>query len=223
MKIHWPMVVLMLGLALTGRTQTRPAEPVVWKVDNLKVIAPGHPVEVIGSPQIVKDSTASAIRFNGAADGLMIPANPVEGLREFTVEMLIKPDMGGPLEQRFLHFQDDQETRGLMELRMYENGWAFDAFLRSATGQRALFDQKLLHPAGQWTWVAMTFRDGTLSSFINGKKELEGPVPFPAMGPGRTSIGVRQNRVSWFKGEIREVRFHPTALPAEKLQRVAQP
>jgi hypothetical protein len=38
------------------------------------------------------------------------------------------------------------------------------------------------------------------------------------MVTGRTSIGVRQNRVSWFKGAIAEVRFTPAALPADQLR-----
>ena len=34
-------------------------------------------------------------------------------------------------------------------------------------------------------------------------------------------LGVRQNKVYWFKGAIAEVRFHDTALPDEQLQRVS--
>jgi hypothetical protein len=33
-------------------------------------------------------------------------------------------------------------------------------------------------------------------------------------------VGVRQNKVYWFKGAIKEVRFTPAALAPEKLQRV---
>jgi acetyl esterase/lipase len=48
-----------------------------------------------------------------------------------------------------------------------------------------------------------------MSHYVDGRREASGPVAFKALGPGRTSIGVRQNRVSWFKGRIREVRFTP--------------
>jgi hypothetical protein len=32
------------------------------------------------------------------------------------------------------------------------------------------------------------------------------------MKAGRTSIGVRLNRVFWYKGAIREIIFHPVAV-----------
>ena len=51
-------------------------------------------------------------------------------------------------------------------------------------------------------------------------KELERAAKFERFGPGQTSLGVRQNRVYWFKGAIREVRFHDEAVAVEKLQRV---
>jgi hypothetical protein len=59
-----------------------------------------------------------------------------------------------------------------------------------------------------------------MTQFVNGQAELEGGVAFPPMKPGRTALGVRLNRVSWFKGAIREVRIYPTALDAAALQRV---
>jgi hypothetical protein len=50
-------------------------------------------------------------------------------------------------------------------------------------------------------------------------KELEGNVTIPPMDAGRISLGVRQNKVYWFKGGIREVRFSPAALAPAELQR----
>jgi hypothetical protein len=59
-----------------------------------------------------------------------------------------------------------------------------------------------------------------MSHFVNGQKELEKAVTFALFVDGQTSLGVRQNRVFWYKGAIREVRFHSVALAEEKLQRV---
>jgi hypothetical protein len=39
------------------------------------------------------------------------------------------------------------------------------------------------------------------------------------MQDGQMSIGVRLNQVFWYKGAIREVRFHPVALAPAVLQR----
>ncbi len=55
-----------------------------------------------------------------------------------------------------------------------------------------------------------------MSHFVDGVREL-GEVPFQPLGTGRTSTGVRQNRVSWFKGRIHRVDIAPTAL-ATRLQ-----
>jgi hypothetical protein len=59
-----------------------------------------------------------------------------------------------------------------------------------------------------------------MTSFVNGQQELQGDVEFPGFGDGKVSVGVRQNKVYWFKGAIREVRYHDEALAPEKLQRV---
>ena len=55
-------------------------------------------------------------------------------------------------------------------------------------------------------------------SYVNGKKELEGEIDFPPMTMGQISFGARLNKMNWFKGQIREVRFHPATLVADALQ-----
>jgi hypothetical protein len=54
---------------------------------------------------------------------------------------------------------------------------------------------------------------------VDGLQELEGAIEFAPMKSGQTSLGVRLNRASWFKGAIREVRFHPAALAGDALQK----
>jgi len=77
------------------------------------------------------------------------------------------------------------------------------------------------HPAGEWTWVAMVYDGKVLRHFINGEKEMEGPVDFPPSASGKMSLGVRLNRVYWYKGAIGEVRFHPRALEGAELQKAS--
>jgi hypothetical protein len=213
--------LLVLGLlAATGLTAAEPV-PVIWRLDQTAQIG-GLATTVLGTPRVVLDPTGSAVQFNGATDGLFVPVNPIAGCAEFTIEALINPDPTGPAEQRFLHIQDESGSRALLEIRMTDAGWALDTFLSSETTKSShpLLDMTLRHPANQWTWVSLVYSNGHMAHYINSVKELEGPVNFTPMGLGQISLGVRQNKVYWFKGQVREVRFHPVALAPDRLQRV---
>lgn len=216
-------VACAAALSGTVTAVQRGPEPLaaVWVLDNLTSLG-GHPVTVAGSPAVVKTPLGPAVEFNGATDGLFLDTNPLQGLREFTIEALIEPAAGGPEEQRFLHVQETgAESRALLELRLAPDAtWCLDTFLRQGATGLTLIDRALRHPAGSWHTVALTY-DGTTSvHYVNGRRELDGKITFGPLGEGRTSIGVRQNRVSWFKGKIRAIRFTPAALPAGRLMSV---
>jgi len=212
---------LVLLAALLGATSALAAEPVIWRLDGNPKVG-GHPTEILGAPVIMTDKDGpSAFLFNGVSDGLLVPSNPLQGLTAFTIEVLFHPDAEGPAEQRFLHAEDNDGNRALLETRLANGTWALDTFLfsKASNGRLALLDPAKRHPAGQWTWVALVYDGRRMTSYVNGVKELEGEVVFPPAGPGRVSLGVRQNKVYWFKGALREVRWHATALKAEKLQK----
>jgi hypothetical protein len=97
--------------------------------------------------------------------------------------------------------------------------WALDTVLSEDDANRlTLLDKTKTHTAGQWHWVALRYDGTTMSHFVDGVAEGEGAVAMKPMVVGQTSLGVRLNRVSWYKGLIREVRFLRAALPADKLQ-----
>jgi len=194
-----------------------PALPVIWRLDTLALIG-GRAPQVLGSPRVAADE--SAVWFNGVDAGLILAVNPLAGLREFTIEILIKPAAGGGEAQRFFHAEDDTASRALLEIRLTPAGrWALDTFLLSGPNSLALLDRTKLHPADAWHWVALRYDGRRMSSYVNGERELDGAVVFVPMKPGRTSLGVRLNQVFWFKGAMREVRIHPAALDAAALQR----
>jgi hypothetical protein len=89
----------------------------------------------------------------------------------------------------------------------------------SGASRLALLDRTRTHAAGQWHWVALRYDGRRMTSWVDGRQELQGALEFAPMKSGQTSLGVRLNRVYWFKGAIREVRFHPTALAGEALQK----
>lgn len=195
--------------------------PVIWKLDDPARVG-GMVTEVVGAPKITEESGAKALVFDGKGDGVFIPVNPVAGWAQFTIEVLIKPDGSGDEEQRFLHIQDRDENRIMIETRVYKDRrWALDTFLfASKENSKPLLDKTLLHPTDQWHWVALVYDGKKMTNYINGLKELEGEILAPPMKEGRMSIGVRQNLIFWYKGAIREARFHPVALTPSALQRV---
>jgi hypothetical protein len=204
--------------AAAGQEKGPPDVAVVWTLDNTRLIG-GHMPTVWGAPQVAEGGPA--VRFNGVDDGLVLPVNPIAGWAQFTIEALIEPAASGAAEQRFLHIEDEHGSRALLELRMLEDGrWCLDTFLLSGANRLTLIDRTRLHPAGRWHWVALRYDGRKMAGFVNGAMQAEGDVAIPAFAVGQTSLGVRLNRVFWFKGAIREVRFHPVALAQEQLQRV---
>src|SRR5688500_17261529 len=126
------VVVAAAGL-VAGRAQTArsASEPVVWRVDNLKEIA-GHAPTVLGSPRAIVEAGVRALRFNGASDGLIMGRNPIEGCAAFTIEVRFKPDSDGPPAQRFVHVEDANQNRALIETRVTaDKQWYLDTFLYS--------------------------------------------------------------------------------------------
>lgn len=218
----------LLASCLAGVVTAVALEPAsVWRLDRSDRIG-GQATEVLGAPKTGPGPGGPALWFNGASDGLYVPVNPLAGVEAFTIEALFNPDAEGPKEQRFLHLQDnigaagDPGSRSLLEIRLADGTWALDGFLFSSAtkGRLVLFDSTKRHPAGQWTWVALVYDHGQAATYVNGVKEQEGQVAFPPTGPGRVSLGMRQNKVYWFKGGLAEVRWHATALTPEKLQRI---
>lgn len=201
------------------------AQDITWKLDNLNSIGNAKP-EVLGTPLIKNDEGHKAIAFNGVGDALVMPKVPIEGWKHFTIEVLFKPDGDGPVEPRFIHFQDKDENRGTFEIRLNkQKQWFLDVFLKNAKVDDkglALNDPSLLHPADRWYWVAMVFDGKNMSGYVNGVKEKEGISNFPTLGSAQIALGMRLNKVSWFKGEISEIRFHPAVLDPAALQRVKE-
>lgn len=174
---------------------------------------------VLGIPVVAADG--AGIRFNGTDDGLIVPVNPIAGWRAFTIQVLIDPAPGGAAEQRFLHIEDEHGNRALMEIRLRADGrWCLDTFIQSGGHRLTLIDRSRLHPAGHPAWVALRYDGRQMAHFVNGMEEWADDLKVSPFGAGRTSIGVRMNRVYWFKGVIKEFRFQPRAVPAANLVRL---
>ena len=193
-------------------------DPVIWKFDSLKTIG-GHAVTVLGSPALIDTPQGKAIQFNGVNDALFLEVHPLAGAETFTWEVIFRPDSDGPPAQRFFHMQENgSQHRYLFETRIIDKKWALDSFAASSSGARALMDTKLLHPADKWYHIAAVYDGKEYRNYVNGQLQVAAPVKLSPQGPGRTSVGVRINKVDYFKGAIRLSRMSRRALtPAEFL------
>ena len=187
---------------------------ITWQIDSITSIGGYTPV-VLGLPRVVSTPGGKMVEFDGEGDGLQIDTCPLEGAGTFTLEVIFRPDAGGLPEQRFFHLQEDgSDNRVLIETRLTGDGrWYLDTFIRSGMTDQTLIDSTLTHPVGEWYNAALVYDGREMRHYVNGEKELTAVIlSYTPLEKGKTSIGVRINRVYWFKGAIRTVRFTASAL-----------
>lgn len=186
-----------------------------WVVSNL-IKSPTNTFHLLGHPKCINSKYGSAVEFDGENDGIFIKSMPLNNLSQFTIEVIFKPNSNGNFEQRFFHCGEINGSRVLLEIRATETEWYFDGFIKSAEQSCTLIDSTLLHPLNNWYHVAYTVDNGILATYIDGKKELTGKIKFQPINTGITSLGVRQNELSWFKGELYKIKISPRILtPSE--------
>lgn len=193
-----------------------PPRAVTWKIDRLDKIGP-QPAATVGNPQVIDTPNGKAVLFDGVDDGLVVSGNPVAGAAAFTVEAVFRPDAGGTFEQRWFHIQETaNDNRVLLEIRLTGDQWFLDTFIKSGENKLTLYSENFKHKTGEWYHVALVFDGNTMHHFVDGKEELSGALVIQPLGSGNTSIGVRMNRVFWFKGAVRKARFTPRALTPQE-------
>lgn len=192
----------------------------LWVLDNLEIIG-GHEVSVLGNPQVAETDLGNAIEFDGNADQLIINSNPIDTAKEFTVELIFKPFACYPdnIEPRFVHIQgtnDPQEKRVMMELRVNKNNECYlDGFMKTDTENLTLIDETLVHPTEVWHHAAITYKQGTFTTYFNGEKEVSGTVNYSKeiiKPEGKTSLGARMNNRAYYKGMMKVLKVTHTVL-----------
>lgn len=186
----------------------------IWECTLIELKVDMEGLLVAGNPKIISSPYGNAIQFDGENDGFFLANNPLKNLTCFTVEVLIKPDLNGPKEQRFLHIGDIDGDRLMIETRLTnDNQWFLDTYVQSGQFQKTLIDPKLIHPIGTWYHVALTLdKNGQITNYINGKMEIKSQIDFKPINSGKMSIGVRRNKVYWYKGAIYKIKISPEVL-----------
>jgi hypothetical protein len=196
-----------------------------WTFDNLQKIG-GHSVTVLGHPKVIDTPLGKAIEFNGVDDALFIDVHPLAGAETFTWEAVFRPD-GGAFEQRWFHLAEqdpktgaDTDNRMLFEVRIVDNDkWYLDTYYEMAGVRSTLMNRRAMHPIGAWYRVAAVYDGKTFSNYVDGVQQNTVSAHLPVEGPGHTSVGVRINKLYYFKGAVRMARFTRRALaPAEFLK-----
>ena len=191
------------------------AEDEIWRFDSLRQIG-GHAVTVEGAPKVVD----GAVVFDGVRDALFLDVHPLAGARQWTWEVIFRPDPGGAAEQRFFHLQETgADTRMLFEIRVAGDEWWLDSYAHYGKRGKALIDPGKRHPLGRWYAVEAVYDGRTYRNHVDGIPQGEAEIALEPQGAGRTSVGTRINRVNYFKGAVKEARFTRRALaPAEFLR-----
>lgn len=223
-------MIMLLNLILTGlfsvihlnnQYMLQDNEPQKTKVTAEWILADlteQNPAGMVvgGKPTTTSSGFGRTVSFNGTTDIVFIEENPLKELKSFTIEAIFMPASGGNFEQRFLHIGETQGDRVLLELRATETHWYFDAFIAVGEEKCTLIDPERLHPLDEWYHVAYVIDNGKLETWVNGKKELEGSVALTPVKGNKTSVGARQNEVSWFKGSIYKIKVTAEALTPDK-------
>jgi len=213
--------LILLAAPLAFAQGTTPASQ-TWRFDRLDRIG-GHPTQVLGHPRVIDTEYGKAVEFNGVDDGLFVDDHPLAGASTYTWEVIFRPDADGPEAQRFFHLAEqdpatgtDTGNRMLFEIRIVDGQWCLDSFASSGANTRTLLNCKLLHPLGKWYRVTAVYDGKTLRNYVDGELQGEGSLDLKPQGHGHSSIGVRINKVYWFKGAVLMARMTPRALPQDE-------
>jgi hypothetical protein len=223
--------LLMAALVLTAGAAAARAEQTTWRFGNLHQIG-GFRAATEGNPKLIDSPLGQAMQFDGVGDSVLIDGRPLVGASQFTIEAIFRPD-GGKFAQRFMHIAEvtplegfdaksiegsgDQSPRFMFEVRVTDDRWVLDSFVKSPAGTKFFMIKEKSHPLGRWYAIAQTYDGKTYRTYVDGVLEGEGDVAFVPHGPGRTRVGARMNRVDYFKGAIALGRFTDRALPPTEL------
>jgi Concanavalin A-like lectin/glucanases superfamily len=207
-----------------GAVMEGPSEGVMWTFDRLENIG-GHKTTVLGQPKVIDSPVGKAVEFDGVDDALFIDTHPLAGAKTFTWEAIFRPD-GGQKEQRWFHLSEqdpqtgaDTDNRMLFEIRVVDDQWYLDSYSQSGTESKALMNRQALHPLGAWYHVASVYDGQEFRNYVDGVQEGSAQLRLAPHGPGHASVGVRINKVFFFKGAVHLARFTRKALlPSELLR-----
>ena len=107
----------------------------------------------------------------------------------------------------------DTDNRMLFEIRVVGDKWFLDSYNQSGAANKALMNREARAPAGRLVPRRVGVRRQGIQQLRDGVREGRGEPQLAPHGPGHASVGVRINKVFYFKGAVRLARFTRRALP----------
>lgn len=208
------LCLLMTVLTINACAQQQ-SNSVVWNSEN-------HPeiLQFLGAPAVVSTPLGPAVSFNGETDAVFVQGTPFAGMEELTLEVIFRQNGEGKFEERFLHMGQPNGARIMFETRVNpDKTWYFDAHVNYGNRVSAtLIYPELTHPTDQWYNATLVCDKNGMTSYVNGVEQGHVDMAWQpgVIGEGVSSIGVRQNLVNYFKGEILLIRATPKALKPEQ-------
>ncbi len=210
--MKWRLLPILMLYVATLCAQPR---TIVWDAADYPAI-----LQVHGAPQVIQTVLGPAVEFNGSTDGVFVNEVPVKGMDEVTLEVIFNQYGDAAFEQRFLHIGQVSGPRIMFETRVTpEKRWYLDVFVVMVQGSEnaIVIDEQKTHPADRWYNATLVASGDSIRAYVNGELQGVSPLRFrQAIAEGVTSIGVRQNLRSWFRGAIYKVRVTPKALKPEE-------
>jgi putative heme-binding domain-containing protein len=218
-------LVAYLGSLRPGTKASEATGMEVWTFDRLENIG-GYRTTVLGKPRIIDTPVGKAVEFDGVEDALFIDRHPLAGAETFTWEAIFRPD-GGEREQRWFHLSEqdpetgaDTDNRMLFEIRVAGDQWFLDSYSQSGDANKVLMNRNALHPLGAWYHVAAVYDGRQFSNYVDGVREGSAELRLSPHRSGHASVGVRINKVFYFKGAVHMARFTRRALAPSEFLRV---
>ncbi len=205
----------LIFAALLSCTALCAQNAVVWDASSHP-----DPSQIQGQPKIIQTKLGPAVEFNGSTDGVFLPSVPVAGMDEITLEVIMNQYGSANFENRYLHIGEINGPRIMFETRVTpENFWYADFFVVMTQGTETalMIDPAKTHPADKWYNVTLVGTKDGVKGYVNGVLEGEVAINYRDMiKTGQTSVGVRQNLRSWFKGAVYKIRVTPKALTPDQ-------
>lgn len=202
-------------------TPVLPPPPICdWRVDNTSTLG-DLPFQQRGKPYVIDTPTGPSVCFNGQKDGLVRASTPLTGLRQFTLQILLRSDQEDLEETHVMHIEEATNSRHRLaiETRSTASGtWYPRVFMRWDDRFMEIDNPIASFPSGSWYWLALSFDGNQARLFVNGVETASSQSPWGPMGEASFSLGMRLNKQGFFPGCVAQIIVSSIALPADALR-----